>query len=90
MNPIQQQIAEIGELLSIITGPAFEVVNKYWGSQLPYRWEARTVVEPIRYVATIELNPSDVLRMDVMPFYEKREYLRGRFAHLFAAHEVSA
>jgi hypothetical protein len=84
MDPLQQLIDAYGKLLSEIAGHHFEIINKYDGRQLPYRWEVRTKVEPIRYVATIQLTARDILRMNVPREDERQEYLRNKFGHLFA------
>ena len=84
MDPVQNQIVHYATLLAQIAGPTFEWINKYDPYQLPYRWEFRTRIEPIQYVATIELTTDDVLGMNGMSDDQKREYLRKRFGHLFS------
>jgi hypothetical protein len=81
--PVQDEISQYGELLAAVAGPAFEGRNKYAGNQLPYRWEFRTVIEPIQYVATIELTSNEVLEMNGKSPGQRLEYLRSRFSHLF-------
>ncbi|MGP8174309.1 MAG: hypothetical protein ACLP7O_07145 [Terracidiphilus sp.] len=86
MDALQQQIEEIGKLLSEIGGSNFVAVNKPYGNRLPYRWEVRTKDEPIHYVTTIQLTARDILRLNDSREDEKREYLRRRFGHLFSSH----
>jgi hypothetical protein len=80
---MQEEIASCGALLGEIAGPAFRGTQKYYGNQLPYRWEFTTTIEPIEYVSTIQLTASDIARMSIMNDDQKSEYLRARFAHLF-------
>ncbi len=83
MNPLQQLIDAYGKPLSEVAGHDFEIINKYDGHQLPYRWEVRTKVEPIRFVTTIRLTKNDILRMNGLREAERLKYLRGKFGHLF-------
>jgi hypothetical protein len=83
MNAIQDQINSYGALLSEWAGTTFEGINKYDAGQLPYRWEFRTTIEPIEYVASVELTTDDILAMNGMNTDAKRTYLGKRFAHLF-------
>jgi hypothetical protein len=83
MISFEDEIADYRKLLAEITGSAFEGIYKPYGNQLPYRWEFRTTNEPVRYVATIVLTAADIVSMNGAGEFEKREYLRSRFAHLF-------
>jgi hypothetical protein len=80
---MQEEIASCGSLLGEIAGPAFRGTQKYFGDQLPYRWEFTTTAEPVEYVTTIRLAASDIVRMKTMNDGQKLEYLRARFAQLF-------
>ena len=86
MNPLQQQIDEYGSLFSQIAGPSFEVISDPSFCHLPYRWKFISRTEPSRKVGPIELATKDVLCMNGRRRYEKLDYLRGRFVHLFTSH----
>jgi hypothetical protein len=83
MMTMNEEIASYGRLLGEIAGPVFMGAQKYFGNQLPYRWEFTTTLEPIQYAATIQLTGSDIARLNAMTEGQKREYLRTRFQHLF-------
>ncbi len=84
MNRIFDAILLYQELLAQIAGPRFEIVDKYSGNQLPYRWEIRTVTEPIQNVTTVALHKNEILCMNGKRKDEMLEYLRGRFGHLLS------
>lgn len=84
MISFEDEIAKYGKLLAEIAGPTFEGIYKPYGNQLPYRWEFRTVNEPVRYVATIGLTAADIVSMNGAGEFDKREYLCSRFSHLFS------
>jgi hypothetical protein len=83
LDPMKNQIDVYTELLQEIAGSMCEVANKYDGSQLPYRWEVREV-DPMKYLATIEFTPNDVLEMNAKNVEQQREYLRARFSEILA------
>jgi len=85
MNPLQQLIDEIRDLFSEIAGPSFEVVNDPDFHHLPYRCKFISKTQPGKYVAPIELTTGDVRCMNGRRRYEKLDYLRGRFGHLFTS-----
>jgi hypothetical protein len=83
MNPLQQLIGEIRNLFSEIAGPSFAVVSDPGFHHLPYRFKFVSKTAPGKHVAPIELTVEDVLCMNGRRRYEKLDYLRGRFGHLF-------
>jgi hypothetical protein len=83
MNPLQEWIDEFRSLFSEIAGPLFEVVSDPNFHELPCRYRFISITEPGRYVEPIELTTSDILCMNGRRRYEKLDYLRGRFGHLF-------
>jgi hypothetical protein len=80
---IEEEIVSYGRLLAEITGPEFHGTHKYDGSQLPYRWEFKTTIEPLQFIATIQLTGTDIMEMNGTSDDQKLEYLRTKFAHLF-------
>jgi hypothetical protein len=87
-NTVQDQTLAYQAVLERIVGPGLELVNKHLAHQLPYRWELRTKVEPIRYVATIEFSTDDIPSLNGKNEHEQREYLRARFAHRRASADI--
>jgi hypothetical protein len=79
---VPEQLAYYESILREISSSELEQINKYFGNQLPYRWEFRTRVEPIEYFATVELTASDILTMNSMNDGQKREYLGTKFGEM--------
>jgi len=48
--------------------PSFEIVHKYCGDMLPYRWEIQQEILPKQFVwiGTISLDARDILNIDAM------------------------
>jgi len=79
LNVIPEEIAYYEIFLSEIASSDLEMVHKYDGHQLPYRWEFRTRGVDARYVATVEFSPDDILAMNGKSDDQKRDYLRAKF-----------
>lgn len=83
MDEILNEVRRYQEMLAQFGGQKFKVEHSYFGNRLPYCWKITTASEPVEYVATIEIAPKDILRMNGKGQSDQTEYLRARFGHLF-------
>ena len=85
-NSTHEQIAQftswLQEWSSTALGPGFEVSHKYFGYDLPYRWEIRSQ-EP-RWRWTLALNHKDLMRLAAMNEPLQREFLCSRANELLS------
>ena len=61
-------------------GPGYRVTHRYFGYELPYRWEIRSD-EP-RWRWTLALNSAEIMRLSDMPEPAQREFLCSRLREL--------
>jgi len=80
----QEQIAQFTSWLQewspTVLGPGYRVTHRYFGYELPYRWEIRSD-EP-RWRWTLALNRAEILRLSDMPEPAQREFLCDRLREL--------
>jgi hypothetical protein len=78
-NTVPEQIHIYGTYLAKVWGPMYEVLHKEVSDELPYRWEVRTIVEPVKYVRTISLSSDDILSMNGKSSKQHMVYLARAF-----------
>jgi hypothetical protein len=76
------EIIGFQKLLVQAVGPEFELVHKFYGKQLPYRWEIRTSKKPVECLDTIELRADDLEYMKGRSEADKLRYLQGKLQGL--------
>ena len=80
----QEQIAQFTSWLqewgSTVLGPGYEVTHKYFGYELPYRWEIRS--EEPRWRWTLALSTADISYLGRLTPPMQREFLGSRLREL--------
>jgi hypothetical protein len=80
----QEQIAQLtnwlSESSSSVLGPGYQVAHKYFGYELPYRWEIRS--HQPRWRWTLTLNHAEVLYLFRLSEERQREFLCARLREL--------
>ena len=77
---IAQFTAWLQEWSPAVVGPGYEVSHKYFGYDLPYRWEIRS--QQPRWRWTLALNAADVMRLAGLSERQQRELLYARLCEL--------
>jgi hypothetical protein len=76
---LEEQLDLYTRILQEIAGPTRDVVNKYGGHQLPYRWEIREL-DPPKFLEAFAFTAEDILAMNGKSEKAQNEYLRTRFS----------